>query len=134
MTSTTAAVITIVADKRAVTQILVNLLSTAVKFTKRRGTIPVFALRTPSGGITLGVEDTGMGMTAEVLKTALEPFGQVQHAVTVEGRGTGLGLPLVKSFVEAHGAVFGIESAPDHGTRVWGEFPAKAVVPTRAVA
>jgi PAS domain S-box-containing protein len=126
--------VTIVADKRAVTQILVNLLSNAVKFTKCGGSITVFASRTPSGGIALGVEDTGMGMTAEGLTTALEPFGQVQHAVTVEGRGTGLGLPLVKSLIEAHGAVFGIESAPDHGTRVWGEFPAKAVVPTRAVA
>ena len=126
--------VTIVADKRAVTQILVNLLSNAVKFTKCGGSITVFASRTPSGGIALGVEDTGMGMTAEGLTTALEPFGQVQHAVTVEGRGTGLGLPLVKSLIEAHGAVFGIESVPDHGTRVWGEFPAKAVVPTRAVA
>jgi signal transduction histidine kinase len=66
--------------------------------------------------------------------TALQPFGQVEHAATVEGAGTGLGLPIVKSLIEAHGAVFRIESAPGGGTRVWGEFPAGDVSEARSVS
>jgi PAS domain S-box-containing protein len=122
------------ADERAVTQILVNLLSNAVKFTKCGGHVTVFAQHRADGGVDVGVEDTGIGMTAGGLKTALEPFGQVQHTVTVEGRGTGLGLPLVKALVEAHGAAFRIESALGHGTRVWGEFPAQSVRRTATTA
>ena len=115
------------ADERAVTQILVNLLSNAVKFTKTRGYVTVFAQELPEGSVCIGVEDTGIGMTQEGLRTALEPFGQVQHTITVDGRGTGLGLPLVKALIEAHDATFHIESVLGHGTRVWGEFPANMV-------
>ncbi|HEY0300653.1 MAG TPA: HAMP domain-containing sensor histidine kinase, partial [Rhizomicrobium sp.] len=118
--------VTLLADERAVTQILVNLLSNAVKFTGPGGRVTAFASRMPGGRMCIGVEDTGIGMTAVGLAKALEPFGQVAHVVTVEGSGTGLGLPLVKSLIEAHGAVFGIESVLGQGTRVWGEFPASA--------
>jgi two-component system cell cycle sensor histidine kinase PleC len=52
----------------------------------------------------------------------------------VEGAGTGLGIPIVKSLIEAHGAVFHIESTPGSGTRAWGEFPARDVVQPRNVA
>ncbi len=120
--------IRLLADERALKQVLVNLLSNAVKFTPPGGRVTVFAERLPDG-IRLGVEDTGIGMTEDGVAKALEPFGQVAHTVTVEGRGTGLGLPLVKALIEAHGASFGIESAPGLGTRVWGEFPANAIVP-----
>ena len=119
----------IFADERALTQIFVNLLSNAVKFTRRGGRVTVFASRLADGSaLCLGVEDTGIGMTPEGLARALEPFGQVAHTVTVEGRGTGLGLPLVKALVEAHGASFRIESKAGRGTRVWGEFPANTVM------
>ena len=66
--------------------------------------------------------------------TALQPFGQVERATTVEGAGTGLGLPIVKSLIEAHDAVFHIESTPGSGTRAWGEFPASDVIQPRNVA
>ncbi len=118
------------ADERAAKQVFVNLLSNAVKFTKPGGRVTVFAERRNDGRtVRVGVEDTGIGMTRDGLAKALEPFGQVSHTVTVEGRGTGLGLPLVKALIEAHGAVFGIESAPGRGTRVWGDFPTNAIVP-----
>ncbi len=118
----------LIADERAAKQIFVNLLSNAVKFTKPGGRVTAFAEQR-GDAVRIGVEDTGIGMTRDGLAKALEPFGQVSHTVTVEGRGTGLGLPLVKALIESHGAVFGIESAPDRGTRVWGDFPANAVVP-----
>jgi PAS domain S-box-containing protein len=122
------------ADQRAIRQILTNLLSNAVKFTPCGGTIRVFSQWLASGALALGVEDDGLGMTRDGLMTALQPFGQVERATTVEGGGTGLGLPIVKSLIEAHGAVFHIESAPGSGTRAWGEFPAGDVIRSRDVA
>ena len=120
--------IRLLADERALKQIFVNLLSNAVKFTAPGGRVTVFAERL-ADGVRLGVEDTGIGMTPDGVTKALEPFGQVAHTVTVEGRGTGLGLPLVKALIEAHGASFGIESTLGEGTRVWGEFLPNAIVP-----
>ena len=117
----------IVADERAVMQILTNLLSNAVKFTAADGRVTVFARANADGGLALGVEDTGIGMSQEDLKRAMEPFGQVEHSVASEGRGTGLGLPIVKALTEAQGAAFHIESAPGEGTRAWAAFPAEAV-------
>ncbi len=117
----------LMADERATRQILTNLLSNAVKFTQAGGQVHVFADLMDEGGLALGVEDNGVGMSQDELATALEPFGQVGQMHTVDGLGTGLGLPIVKSLIEAHGARFCIRSTPGQGTRVWGEFPATAV-------
>jgi len=129
-----AAELSLVADERAIRQILTNLLSNAVKFTKPGGTVRIFAEPMAEGQLALGVEDTGIGMTPAGIAVALEPFGQVNSDLTVEGAGTGLGLPIVKSLIEAHGAAFHIESAPGKGTRVWGEFPARDVNVKRGAA
>ena len=115
-------------DERSMLQILTNLLSNAVKFTKPCGTVTIFAERMPNGGVRVGVHDNGVGMTPEGLKRALEPFGQAEPTVMTEGKGTGLGLPIVKALIEAHGASFHIESAPSRGTSVWGEFPEGLVI------
>ncbi len=117
--------LSLTADSRAIRQILTNLLSNAVKFTAPGGRVRIFAEMLGDGGIALGVEDDGIGMTRTGIVTALEPFGQIESRVTVDGHGTGLGLPIVKSLIEAHGAQFQIESEPGRGTRVWGEFPAR---------
>jgi two-component system, cell cycle sensor histidine kinase PleC len=113
----------LVADERAVTQVLTNLLSNAVKFTPPGGSVTVFAHVVSDGAIALGVKDTGIGMDPEDVRRALEPFVQVAHITTVEGRGTGLGVPLAKSLIEAHGGSFHIESHHGIGTCAWGEFP-----------
>jgi signal transduction histidine kinase len=105
-----------------------------VKFTPQGGKIRVFSQWLANGALALGVQDDGLGMTCEGLMTALQPFGQVERATTVEGAGTGLGLPIVKSLIEAHGAVFHIESAPGTGTRAWAEFPASDIIEPRHVA
>jgi PAS domain S-box-containing protein len=113
------------ADPRAARQILVNLLSNALKFTPPPGRV-VLAFRPCPGGMVVEVADTGIGMSADEVEVALTPFGQVENAYTREVAGTGLGLPLVKSMVEAHQGRFEIESAPGKGTTVRLFFPSPA--------
>jgi signal transduction histidine kinase len=124
----------LLADKRATLQILTNLLSNGVKFTQPGGTVTVFLTSLPAGRLVLGTSDTGIGMTPSELQRALEPYGQASNAMTVEGSGTGLGLPMVKSLFEAQGAIFHITSVPGEGTRVWGEFPPGRAIAISAVA
>jgi two-component system cell cycle sensor histidine kinase PleC len=124
----------LIADSRAITQVLTNLLSNAVKFTPPGGTVTVFAHELADGGVALGVEDTGTGISPEDVITAMERFGQISHTTTIEGRGTGLGLPIIKALVEAHGGTFNIESQIGEGTRAWGAFPACRTSHTREVA
>ena len=116
------------ADKRAMLQVLTNLLSNAVKFTPAEGVVTLFARRLPSGALAIGVEDTGIGMSASELKKAVELYGQAGDGMTVEGHGTGLGLPICKALVEAQGATFHIESESGKGTRSWAEFSGDQVI------
>jgi signal transduction histidine kinase len=135
LTRTVAPDIILVGDERAIRQVLTNLLSNAVKFSKAGGTVTVFARPSPDGGILLGVEDDGIGMTPDGLKKALEPYGQATPTqITVEGQGTGLGLSIVKALIEAHGATFRISSTYGKGTAVWGDFPKSRLVAQREVA
>ena len=73
-------------------------------------------------------------MSAEGLKKAMERFGQAAPMETVEGRGSGLGLPIVKGLVEAHGGTFHLESQAGVGTRAWAEFPAARLIRKRQAA
>jgi PAS domain S-box-containing protein len=117
----------IVADLRSMRQILLNVLSNAVKFTDPGGQVIVSARLTPAGELKLKVKDTGVGMTEAEIKDALEPF----RRVTTEGRdapGTGLGLPLAKALAEANRASFGISSEPRKGTLVEITFPTTRVL------
>jgi len=118
---------TLTGDERAMVQILTNLLSNAVKFCNPGGRVVLFARRTIGGALTLGVEDEGPGMSPEGVEKALEPFGQASAMYTVEGCGTGLGLPIVKALAEAQGGTFHVESRLGQGTRVWAEFPASCL-------
>jgi len=119
----------LVADERALRQILQNFLSNAVKYSKPDGAVTVFARQGADGAVLVGVEDHGVGMDAKGIRIALEPYSQLSHVTAVEGRGSGLGLPLARALIELHDAAFHIESAPDTGTRVWAEFPSARVVP-----
>jgi PAS domain S-box-containing protein len=111
------------ADKRAVKQILINLLGNAIKFTPQGGQVTLAAKAAPDSMIELSVADTGIGIPPEHLATALAAFGQVDNPTTRAQQGTGLGLPIVKSLVELHGGRFGIESEVGHGTRVSALLP-----------
>ena len=120
------------ADERAIRQILFNFLSNAIKFSQHGETITLFSRPGAHDGWRLGVSDHGIGMDETGIKKALEPYGQVANAYVSDNTadsvgGTGLGLPIAKALVEAHGASFHIESAPGLGTTVWGEFPAPRI-------
>jgi two-component system cell cycle sensor histidine kinase PleC len=119
------------ADQRSVRHILLNLLSNAIKFTPGGGRVTVRAERVDGGGLELVVADTGIGMSAEHLAIALTPFGQVANEYTRRHDGTGLGLPLVKSLAELHGAVTEIDSALGQGTAVRIVFPPERVLEPR---
>jgi signal transduction histidine kinase len=115
------------ADDRRLRQIVINLLSTAVKFTSEGGQVRV-ALARRNGGVTLEVSDTGIGMNASDLARALEPFGQVDSALSRKYEGTGLGLPLAKQLVELHGGTLAIRSEPRVGTTVTITLPAERMM------
>jgi signal transduction histidine kinase len=110
------------ADERLVKQILLNLLSNAVKFTPPKGIITVRAT-CEDGAVTLLVRDTGIGIPADKIPVVLQPFGQVDSALSRKHNGTGLGLPISKRFAELHGATFSLESEVDRGTTVTIRFP-----------
>ena len=118
---------TLYADGRLVRQMLLNLLSNALKFTPAGGRVMLRACRERGRGLTIAVSDTGVGIPPDDIDKAMEPFGQLENAVTREGTGTGLGLPLVKSMIELHGGRFRLESAPGAGTTVTLYFPPERV-------
>jgi signal transduction histidine kinase len=74
------------------------------------------------------VIDTGIGMAAEDIPKALEPFGQVDSKLSRKYEGTGLGLPLSKALVELHGGALEIQSAPGAGTTVTVVLPVERIV------
>ncbi|MBN9017970.1 MAG: PAS domain S-box protein [Rhizobiales bacterium] len=119
----------IVADARSIRQIVLNLLSNAVKFTLAGGQVIVSTVMEESGEVTLRIRDTGVGMSASDIETALKPFRQLATSRERRSDGTGLGLPLTKALVEANRAAFAIDSTVGQGTLVRVTFP-----PTRVLA
>jgi two-component system cell cycle sensor histidine kinase PleC len=109
---------TLVVDGRRIKQILINLLSNAHKFTPVRGRILVVASRTPEGGATIAVADTGPGMTPDELQIAMKPFGQVRSDHLRSHSGTGLGLPIAVALAREHGGTLHVASEPGAGTTV----------------
>lgn len=103
------------ADRRALRQILINLVGNAVKFTPAGGEIHVSGLQ-KEGHVLIRVNDTGPGMTAEDIETAMEPFGRVVSPEIAGG--TGLGLPISRKLTEMHGGQLVLESTPGQGCSV----------------
>ncbi|MEW5956369.1 MAG: ATP-binding protein [Chloroflexota bacterium] len=111
------------ADKRRLRQVLLNLVSNAVKYTKQ-GSITLAACQ-QNGLIQISVQDTGIGIPPEDHDLVFEPFRQSQNELFSE-MGTGLGLPIAKHFVEAHGGRIWLESQPGVGTTFYVSLPIKA--------
>ena len=118
---------TLLADERKLRQALLNLVTNGIKFTPPEGQVRVSA-RMAGGNLRLEVADTGIGIAKDDIPKALSPFGQIDSALSRRHAGTGLGLPLTKRLIEAHGATFSIESEFGAGTRVTIEFPPQRLV------
>ncbi|UCI06778.1 sensor histidine kinase [Mesorhizobium sp. B1-1-8] len=110
------------ADRRAVQQILINLVSNAVKFTPDGGNVVIGAKRVGSR-LHFWVSDTGIGIAEEDFANLGKPFMQIQSDYTRRFEGTGLGLSLVKGLVALHEGTMSIESAPGEGTTVTISLP-----------
>jgi signal transduction histidine kinase len=113
----------VIADERALRQILLNLLSHAIKLTGPGGQAIVSTARSQIGEAVLRVRDTGIGMSAKELQAALQSFQQTTASANLTSTGPSLGLRLSKALTEANRAQFAIESAPNAGTLVEIVFP-----------
>jgi len=113
--------------ERMIRQVVINLVSNAVKFTPPGGAVTLTGVRRPDGGYDVRVADTGIGMTEAEMANALIPFGQNGNRFTGRHDGTGLGLPLAKAMLELHGGTLTLASAPEMGTTVTMVLPASRV-------
>jgi signal transduction histidine kinase len=111
-------------DARFLKQILINIISNAIKFTPLGGVVTIFATTNKLRGILVTISDTGIGMVSEDIPKALSSFGQITSPHNKSHRGTGLGLPLSKRLVELHGGVLNLNSQIGVGTTVTIQFPA----------
>lgn len=118
------------ADEKAVRQIVLNILSNAVKFTPQGGEIVVKAGWTASGGQYVSIKDNGPGIAEEEIPVVLSAFGQGSIAIKSAEQGTGLGLPIVQALLHKHDGQFYLKSKLREGTECIAILPAKRVLQT----
>jgi PAS domain S-box-containing protein len=106
------------ADAVRLKQIVINILSNAVKFTPRGGRVALWVQLDSNQCLRISIKDTGIGMTRNEVAVALEPFSQLEQSQCRSHDGTGLGLPLARRLTEMHGGSLEIESTPGAGTTV----------------
>lgn len=116
------------ADSRAIRQVILNLLSNALKFTPTGGTIWLKCGWTAGGGQYVSIKDTGPGIPEEEIPIVLSSFGQGSIAIKSAEQGTGLGLPIVQALVHMHDGHFELKSKLREGTEVIASFPRKRVL------
>ncbi len=104
------------ADELRLKQILLNLLTNAVKFTPPGGTVMLACRYAPDSGLAFTVSDTGVGMDEGELAEAMRPFGQADSGLNRRHEGTGLGLPLTVALVAMHGGELRLDSRKGRGT------------------
>jgi signal transduction histidine kinase len=117
----------VLADEQRLEQILVNLVSNAIKFTDPDGIVEI-EIETAGDGVDVVVRDNGRGIPADKLEIIMEPFSQVEGAFARSHGGSGLGLPIVKALVALHGGRFVIESGSRGGTMARVHLPMERVV------
>jgi two-component system cell cycle sensor histidine kinase PleC len=118
----------IMADRRAVRQIWINLLSNAAKFSPAGGEITVKASYRETGEVAVSFIDNGPGMPEEEIETAMQAFMRGSLAVKKAVDGAGLGLPIVKGLITLHGGHFELRSKPGQGTEATVVFPLSRVL------
>ncbi|HEY5817737.1 MAG TPA: HAMP domain-containing sensor histidine kinase [Mesorhizobium sp.] len=124
----------LLADERAVRQIVLNLMANALKFTPTGGEVRVRVGWTAGGGQYIAIKDNGPGIPADEIPVVLSAFGQGSIAIKSAEQGTGLGLPIVQGLISMHGGQFELTSKLREGTEVIAIFPASRVMePTPVV-
>ncbi|MCP4380238.1 MAG: HAMP domain-containing histidine kinase [Hyphomicrobiales bacterium] len=122
------------ADDRALRQVVLNLVSNAIKFTPVGGEIAIKVFVTPGEGQRVSIRDNGPGISPEDIPMALSPFGQVSVATDGDDRGAGLGLPIVQALVRMHDGGFELRSDLQRGTEAIVTFPRSRVMETPSAA
>jgi PAS domain S-box-containing protein len=110
------------ADRTRLRQIVLNLISNAVKYNRKGGTVGIECSTTPDGQIRLSVRDTGRGIANERFAELFEPFNRL-GAESSDVEGTGIGLTIVKRLVEMMSGSIGVESEPGQGSTFWIDLP-----------
>jgi two-component system cell cycle sensor histidine kinase PleC len=113
----------VLADERLMRQVLINLLTNAIKFTPPGGKVTTTLRADSRTGILIEVRDTGIGIAADDIARVQRPFEQVETSLSRRYGGTGLGLPLTRNLVELHGGQLLIESEISVGTNVIVKLP-----------
>ena len=116
------------ADERALKQVMLNVMSNAVKFTPRDGSVTVAAGTLPDGRVQIQIADTGIGIAEDALKELFQPFRQADASISRRFGGTGLGLAISRKLIELHGGEIEVESQLGRGTRVILRLPSSRVV------
>jgi two-component system cell cycle sensor histidine kinase PleC len=117
----------LLADRRGLKQVLINLLGNAAKFTPDGGRIGVSAgLR--DGFLEIAIADTGIGVPKDRIPDLGKPFMRVENVMSQRYQGSGMGLFISKALIERHGGSMRIESAPGEGTTVTMLIPASRVI------
>jgi two-component system cell cycle sensor histidine kinase PleC len=114
-------------DERKLRQVMLNLISNAIKFTPQGGRIEITDRRTAEGELTIAVRDSGVGIAAHDLERVFEPFVQADGNLDRANSGTGLGLPLSRRLMELHGGTLHLESAPGEGTAAIVTLPGSCI-------
>ncbi len=115
------------ADHIRIKQVLINLLTNAIKFNRSNGKVALSYNISENGDLILKITDTGIGMKPEDLKVALDKFRQVDSDKNRHQEGTGLGLSISKSLVELHGGTLSLTSIYGKGTQVVLTFPPEII-------
>jgi two-component system, cell cycle sensor histidine kinase PleC len=118
------------ADPLRLKQIMINLMSNAVKFTPEWGRVTISAVA-ENGFMAIAVADTGVGMDQKEVATAMSPFGQVDNSLSKRNEGTGLGLPLALALARLHLGDLQVQSSKGFGTCVTVHIPLATSVVTR---
>ncbi len=117
-------------DRKLMLQILLNLISNAVKFSHAGGRVEVAITVTPDHAIAISVKDNGIGIEQEDIARVMRPFEQVETSYARKNGGTGLGLPIAVKLAELHGGQLAIESRTGFGTTVTVTLPSQRLVST----
>jgi two-component system cell cycle sensor histidine kinase PleC len=117
-----------VLDEQAIRQVVLNLVSNALKFTPAGGEVTVKVGRTQAGGQYVSVRDNGPGIPEDEIPVVLSAFGQGSISLKTAEQGTGLGIPIVQALIHLHGGNFTLRSALGVGTEAIATLPAKRVV------